>query len=477
MNQASLDSQAPAKVLPLSSGYTKERPCPVCHGYRRGVSPFKCTGRLEGDTALCSATFRAGALPCEEGLFAHTLGGRCACDKRHEAPQPLDESREQAPPRMLPTTSLGLENAIAMAVRRPMPVLLVPDMGIMAGAGVPHMFAGEPSSGKTIVLQALVLALLRGETSWAGFKLGKLERGRIVHVDYEVGEVLLDRRYQRLATGMGFELRDLGDRLQRVSFPPYRLVPEHRDVWRRLMAGADFMIVDSLGSAAGFSLNAREFVTDMMGMLAELSRETGCRVVLIHHLRKTTLSNGRHPDPERALEAFPNELCGSGALLANLDAGLGCIGREGEPIFVGQFRARSVGLNVPSFTLKVVDVDHKGNSVVRDPRHPSPGLRLDRGPAEAFLAQRQAWKSAAQAQEAALRRERDERRVEAALPAHDAEGLSMLDLAASVEVTEKRVRRALLALRLAGTLERYEDRAGAEGRPRTLFRRLPPPPV
>ena len=458
-----------AQVLPIA-GYTHDRPCPLCKRFRVSVPP--CLGRIENDTIHCSNAYLGSACGCDDGLYPHSTIGRCACGKRHKLKDRQHEAEaaetiEIVPQRPSPASmDLGLQNAAAMSVIRPPPKLLVPGLGLMAGEGVPHMFAGEPSSGKTIVLQALLLALLRGSKSWAGFRLGTLQRRRAVHLDFEVGEYLLDQRYQRLAVGMGFDLRELGDRLERASFPPYRLTFEFRDVWRRLMTDRDLIIIDSLGSAAGFSLNARELVTEMMAMLSELSRETGCRPILIHHLRKTALASGRHPDPDRALESFPNELCGSGALLANLDAGLGCIGREGEPIFVGQFRARTVGKLIPSFTLDVVDVDAQGSRVQRDPDHPSSGLRLDGGPAEAFLRLREA-----------ASRARDERaelsyreRIRAVLVANP-NGRPKREVQLLARLEWETFQRTLLSM--ADEVAEELITTGKAGRPRTLIRARP----
>src|SRR5579862_8549323 len=457
-----------AEILPIA-GYTHDRPCPICKHFRVSVPP--CLGRIEGETIHCSSSFLSAGCGCDDGLYGHSTIGRCACGKRHK-PRPASDERPDvepaAPPPARPTPlDLGLQNAAAMSVVRPPPTLLVPGLGLVGGQGVPHMFAGEPSSGKTIVVQALLLALLRASQKWAGFSLGKLRRRRAVHLDFEVGEYLLDQRYQRLATGMGFQLRELGDRLERASFPAYRLTPDFRDVWRRLMTDRDFLVIDSLGSAAGFSLNARELVTEMMSMLAELSRETGCRVILIHHLRKTTLASGRHPDPERALEAFPNELCGSGALLANLDAGLGCIGREGEPIFVGQFRARTVGKLIPSFTLDVNDVDERGGRVARDPEHPSPGLRLERGPADAFLKLREA-SSRAREDRAELNYRERIREVLLARP----EGRPKREVQLLARLEWETFQRVLLSM-CSEIVEEPLPQSGRRGRPQMIVRLAP----
>lgn len=462
MNQSPLEPEIGiAKVLSIRSGVTRAQPCPVCGGHPRGRP--KCSGRVEGVTAWCTSVHLAHGIACEEGFYPHTLRGVCACDRRHDGSAS-------------PSLDLGLRTASTMSRARRAPELIVPEMGLHLGPGMPHMFAGEPSAGKTIVLQALFLAMLRGVSTWAGFTIGKLRHGRIVHIDFEMGEHLLDLRYQRLAIGMGFRLDELRSSLSTASYPAYRLVPEHKDTWRQLMRDADIILIDSLGSAAGFSLNARELTTEAMQMIGDLSGETGCRPFLIHHPRKTTPLSIRNPDPDTAIRGFLNELCGSGGIGANIDAGLGCIGREGEPIFVGQFRARTVGAIIPSFTLNVIDVDEGGARLARDPRNPSPGLRLEKGPSDAFLAQRRAWDAIAAARSRDEERAKEESEVLDALPEHEREGHTVDEVAALVDIPEKRTRRALLILIGKGTVERYSEKTGRRGRAKKLYRKSARPP-
>lgn len=481
MQENPADAGAGAKVLSMPPGrWTRSNACPACGGWAKGPAGKRCKGWRDGHLIGCTNQMMGGAIGATDSaagpILWHTVIGRCACDKRHRAPVEEDDLSEAdspapsirpGPATATSTMDLGLQDAAAMAVKQAPPVLVVPRLGLMLGAGVPHMVLGEPSSGKTLILQSLFLSLLRGARRWAGFPIGKLRRGRIVHVDYEVGKYLLNQRYQRLAIGQGLDLASLGSRLERASFPPYRLIPEHEDIWRRLMRGADILLIDSLGSAAGGSLNSRDLATELMGMLARLSEETDCRTVLVHHPRKTTPTTFRDPDPERTLATFPNELCGSGGLLANLDAGLGCIGREGDLIYVGQFRARTTGALAPSFTLDVVDVDAHGQRVPRTD-DPSPGLQLVAGPAAAFAERREARGNAVDDATELRRCER----IRAVLRAHP-KGLPTEEAQLLSRIAWSTFKRCLLRLR--GEYEEIRSsEPGRRGRPRTLLVQMSP---
>jgi hypothetical protein len=90
----------------------------------------------------------------------------------------------------------------------------------MARGARPYMIGGYGYSGKTMVAQHMALCVAAGKPIFGEFSV---ERGRVLHLDYEQGGYLSKERYQRLARGMGIKPADLGDLLRLAVFPSTKL--------------------------------------------------------------------------------------------------------------------------------------------------------------------------------------------------------------------------------------------------------------
>jgi hypothetical protein len=231
------------------------------------------------------------------------------------------------------------------ALARPLPELdyLVREIGMVGGAGAPHLVAGYGFSGKTLALQSLAISLAAGRPVWGAYRSPPR---RVLHVDLEQGERLTRRRYQRLALATGVDLVSLGDALAVAVMPAISLVDESLDPWVRLMAGRDLLVVDSLRAAtAGADENASD-IRAGLDRLGQASEQTGCRALVISHSRKPTDDDkgGRYA------------IRGSSAIYDAADAAYVFSAEKGEPVRVEQVKARSAGELVDPWALVISDV-------------------------------------------------------------------------------------------------------------------------
>jgi len=221
---------------------------------------------------------------------------------------------------------------------------LVPEIGMVAGGGAPHLVAGYGFSGKTLALQSLLLSLAAGRGIWGGYT-GR--QARVVHVDLEQGRRLTCRRYQRLALALVVDLASLGDALAVSVMPRLSLTVEHRDAWRALMTGRDVMLIDSLRAATGGQDENSSEMRAGIDMLGGLSEETECRVLVIHHARKAS---------DEKPNGGAQSIRGSGAIFDAVDGAYIFSAAKGEPVSVEHVKARTHGELVDAFALVISDV-------------------------------------------------------------------------------------------------------------------------
>ena len=336
-------------------------------------------------------------------------------------PPPDDDAPIGPPP-----PELGVDQPIRLLygaeLAEPLPDLphLVREIGLVAGGGAPHLVAGYGYSGKTLAMQALILALAAGAKVWGTHSIRQAYR--VVHVDKEQGSRLTKRRYQRLARAMGIDLASLGEAIGAAIFPPLTLSGGCADQWKRIMDGRDLVLVDSLRAATpGQDENSSDIRT-CLDMLGEVSEQTQCRAVVIHHARKPSEDSpgGRY------------SIRGSGAIYDAIDVAYVFSGEKGEPIKVANEKARSEGELVPDFALVVSDV-----AIERDPKG---GLRVDLRGAELIAQRREENATAARR----VQTSHDVVVVRQALATRP--GMNVSELRAAVPLGKDRMTAALLAL-------------------------------
>ena len=305
----------------------------------------------------------------------------------------------------------------------PLPELeyLIADIGLVAGGGAPHLVAGYGYSGKTVAIQAALLALAAGQPVWGCYK-GK-PGARVAHIDLEQGERLTRRRYQRLARAMGIDLASLGDTLGVGVMPPGLALTEScRPQWTDIMAARDMISIDSLRAASAGQDENDSAIRGGIDMLGMVSEDTKCRALLLHHARKVGQDD---PGGRYAIR-------GSSGIFDAVDGAYLFSATKGEPVCVEHVKARSHGEPVEDFALVISDVELDGD--------PKGGLQVRVHGKELVEERRQA------AKEAAIRdgRRRDVEKVRKTIREHP--GVSTTELRGFVGMNGERLAAALAEL-------------------------------
>lgn len=157
--------------------------------------------------------------------------------------------------------------------------------------GAVSLVAGYGYSRKTMALQSLALSVAAGRPVWGVYKT---RQGPVLHLDYEQGRRLTQERYQRLARGMGFELEEMPDDALRVACMPriYLETQEAIDSLMPVVAGAAFVVVDSLRAAFPHADENSSDVRSYLDALNHVSERTGATIAVIHHARKPSAQQG-----------------------------------------------------------------------------------------------------------------------------------------------------------------------------------------
>jgi hypothetical protein len=120
---------------------------------------------------------------------------------------------------------------------------LVPSLHVPGGGTAPHIVGGYGFGGKSVAMQAALLATAAGRPWWGGYDC---TRGKARFFSGEQGERLDRLRFQRLARGHGIDPRELEGWLTLASAPPFRLNdPNAYDVLCRELEGVTMAVFDS----------------------------------------------------------------------------------------------------------------------------------------------------------------------------------------------------------------------------------------
>ncbi len=217
-------------------------------------------------------------------------------------------------------------------------------LGIAPGAIT--LVAGYGYSRKTMALQSLGLSVAAGKPVWG---LWSCRKGPFVHIDYEQGRRLTQERYQRLARGMGFDLRDLPAGSLRAAVLPHAYLDEPNllDEVCALVGDASFVLVDSLRAAFPHADENSSEVRGHLDMLSRVSERTGAAIAVIHHARKPSAMNGG---------TSTHAIRGSSALFDACQSVFVFEGEKGSPTKVHHQKDRVRGACLDDFGLDAEDV-------------------------------------------------------------------------------------------------------------------------
>lgn len=203
---------------------------------------------------------------------------------------------------------------------------------------------GAGFGGKTVSMQALLLAVASGKPLWGQFAV---KQGTVKHLDYEQGRPLTQRRYQRLARSMGVDLRDLEGVLHLSSMPTTHLDDDcgERELGY-ILTGVTVAIIDAFRGAFPKALENDSGVRSYLDMLSKVSLRTGCMIIVIAHSKK--VQQGDDGDVRSSLR-------GSGALFDAAQGVWMLDGAKGKPTRVNHTKERLEGDLKETFGLVIDD--------------------------------------------------------------------------------------------------------------------------
>lgn len=217
-------------------------------------------------------------------------------------------------------------------------------LGIAKGAVT--LFGGAGYGGKTMVLQALLLAVASGTPIWGHYDdVG--EPGRVAHFDFEQGPHLTHLRFQRLARGRNIDLRSIDSDMMRLSSLPRAGLDASRtseDHVARICDGAKIAVIDAFRGAFPSAKENDSEVRKYLDMLQHASERTGCAMNVVMHSRK--------PNKD---EDIRSALRGSGALFDSAQTVYMLESVAGKPTRVHNTKDRIRGETRPTFGLQISD--------------------------------------------------------------------------------------------------------------------------
>jgi predicted transcriptional regulator len=150
------------------------------------------------------------------------------------------------------------------------------DLAIVCAAG---------GSGKSMFLQYLSLCASKGLPLFGSFPI---TQGRVLHIDQEQGQILTQRRYERLAEGLGLDHQtldiDYARIEERMDREPNKM-QAMEDAFVEMISGYHFVIIDSLKKISCADENSDQ-IEVILNMLKHAAERSGSAIVLIHHKGK-----------------------------------------------------------------------------------------------------------------------------------------------------------------------------------------------
>jgi predicted transcriptional regulator len=172
------------------------------------------------------------------------------------------------------------------------------DLGICPGPIT--ILSSYINSGKTLFADDLAISVANGIPLFGEIPIQ--ESGKVVHIDFEAGELLSKIYYWRLLNGHGLKS------FNNINYikPEWKLdQQEAKDNLLNILKGAKLCIIDCLSAGIPNTNQNEESARAPIDMLNDVSEKTGCAIVLLHHEPKQTDKN----DPLRSVK-------GSGAIIA-----------------------------------------------------------------------------------------------------------------------------------------------------------------
>lgn len=322
--------------------------CPICGGHPglRSGKGVRCWGFINerGRYAYCTRDELAGSAPYDSkaAAYRHYLGGQCRCGVTHDAgPIPIQDggfyrtvshiegdlkalltrseaaqsgaqyeadraeydalwrelevakSSEETPDNPHPGIEwVGLKKMFA-----PLPPIDWISEYLKLAAGPCACFAGYGYSGKTAIIQYLLLCLAFGKPLFGIYGLPRLEVG---WMDYEQGFFQSASRLQRQARGLGIGPEELeaSDRtLRYAEYPSVYLTDRDTKATDKIARAVEGIRICLLDSARAITPGLDENDSKIripFDALSRVTKQTGCQFIVVHHYGK---GDAKNPKP------------------------------------------------------------------------------------------------------------------------------------------------------------------------------------
>ncbi len=169
------------------------------------------------------------------------------------------------------------------------------------------VLAATWKTGKTLLIDSLLLAAVQGRAVWGHFRVS--EPLRVLLFQLEMPSREDDRRFRRLALGMGRRPEEIPGYVEAGTLAVYHRVPLHLDDRRGLYMfhktverhDPHLIVIDSAGAAfAGIDLSDNSAVRRTFSRAFNPVTSAGKSVILAHHRRKR-LQAAREDDDHSAI--------------------------------------------------------------------------------------------------------------------------------------------------------------------------------
>lgn len=138
-------------------------------------------------------------------------------------------------------------------------------------------------SGKTMLVQYIACCISSGKPLFGTFPV---LQGSVVHIDQEQSQVQTQRRYERLAGGLGIDSLDITriTLANRLDSPKLRIQDVEAELVKAL-TGKTIAIIDSLKKTSEADENSAD-IEVVLNMFKQVAETTNCAILLIHHKGK-----------------------------------------------------------------------------------------------------------------------------------------------------------------------------------------------
>lgn len=139
------------------------------------------------------------------------------------------------------------------------------------------------NSGKTMLAQHMAFCVSSGKPFLGTYDIDL--PGKVLHIDGENGQNQIQRRYERLAYGLGLNSFDVDRIALSIKLDAPSVISKMEDTLVKLCTGYRMVIIDSLKAASEVDENTSK-IEVICKIFKRVAEKSNCAIVLIHHKGK-----------------------------------------------------------------------------------------------------------------------------------------------------------------------------------------------